>query len=579
VPSPVVARQPVAPPPVAPPPVVARQPVAPPPADTPPATPPPDTSLGTLPPAPAATELPAAPSLTVPPDAVHPASVAVRPPMRSVSRALALSLASAALPGLGQALQRRWRPAIVIGIPTLALLAGIVWAFAQDPLTLVSWMVDPTLLGTLVVVGVAWAALCALAAADAGRTACPDASGPPRTRLAGQAVIALVAIAALLPGLAVSWVAQRQDSVLDTVFAGPDDESVIARPSPLSELGVTTTIAPAPTTSAPTTSATTPSTMASTTVSTPMTPGSVPPEPTLPRGTVPAVVVAPTVPPTLPPDEVGRWTIALIGGDAGPRRWGLRTDTMIVVSIDKATGDLTGISVPRNLRRLPMPAGPLRDRFPSGFDDLANALFPYVETHPELGLDASQSVKGALAELLGIPIDHYVLVDMVGFVRIIDALGGVTVELSRSIPLVPNIDGVTKEADAVGPGPVQMNGAMALAFARTRKIDSDYGRMQRQRCLLAAVARGTSPTALAQSYPAVASAVEGAFRSDIPRDRLDDLVRLFAKVDVSTARTLSLAPPVIEPGRPDIGYIRTLVARSLDPAAAATEPAVGSPAC
>jgi LCP family protein required for cell wall assembly len=287
----------------------------------------------------------------------------------------------------------------------------------------------------------------------------------------------------------------------------------------------------------------------------------------------PVVVTAP------PPDEVGRWTIALLGGDAGPRRWGLRTDTMIVVSIDKATGDLTGISVPRNLRSLPMPAGPLRDRFPSGFDDLANALYVYVETHPELGLDPSQSVKGALAELLGIPIDHYVLVDMAGFVRIIDALGGVTVELSRSIPLVPNMDGVTKEAEAVGPGPVRMNGAMALAFARTRKIDSDYGRMQRQRCLLAGVARSTSPSALAQNYPAVASAVEGAFRSDIPRDRIDDLVRLFAKVDMSTARTLSLAPPVIQPGHPDIGYVRSLVSRSLDPATAAGDPTFGPPIC
>ena len=57
-----------------------------------------------------------------------------------------------------------------------------------------------------------------------------------------------------------------------------------------------------------------------------------------------------------------------------------------------------------------MPAGPLRNRFPGGFDDLANALYPYVATHPELKLDPAQSVKGALAELLGIPIDNYVLV-------------------------------------------------------------------------------------------------------------------------------------------------------------------------
>jgi LCP family protein required for cell wall assembly len=459
----------------------------------------------------------------------------------------------------------------VIAVPTVAVVVGLLWVFAQDPLTIVSWIVDPTLLAALVVLGMIWAALCAFAAADAGRTACPNGSASPRRRMAGRAVVGGVAVAALLPGLAVSWVALRQDDVLDTVFAGAGDDSVVARPSPLSDLGVTTTAVATTSTSASSTS-TPPTTVATSVTAAPTTAAA---QPTLPRGTLPPVVVTP--PPTPPPDEVGRWTIALLGGDAGPRRWGLRTDTMIVVSIDKATGALTGISVPRNLRRLPMPAGPLRDRFPSGFDDLANALYPYVETHPELGLDPSQSVKGALAELLGIPIDHYVLVDMAGFVRIIDALGGVTVELSRSIPLVPNIDGVTKEAQAVGPGPVRMNGAMALAFARTRKIDSDYGRMQRQRCLLAAVARSTSPALLAQNYPTIASAVEGAFRSDIPRDRLDDLVRLFAKVNVGVARTLSLAPPVIEPGRPDIAHVRALVARALDPAAA--EPAVGSPTC
>ena len=87
-------------------------------------------------------------------------------------------------------------------------------------------------------------------------------------------------------------------------------------------------------------------------------------------------------------------------------------------------------------------------------------------THPELGLDPAQAVKGGLAELLGIPIDNYVLVDMVGFMRIIDALGGVTVNLSSNVQLVPNIDGQTKEAPSVGPGPVRMNGAMALSFVR-----------------------------------------------------------------------------------------------------------------
>jgi LCP family protein required for cell wall assembly len=484
-------------------------------------------------------------------------------PAGSVSRAVGFAAASAVVPGLGQALQRRWRAAVLIGVPTVVVLLAIAWALAQDPLTLISWVVDPELLRALAVGGLLWGAFCALAAVDAGRTAWPARGARPHARVLSGVLVATVAFVALVPGIAVTFVAMRQDHVLDTVFAGSDG-GVVAVPSPLSDLGVTTTVEP-------------PRARQSTTASPPTATVPVTTAPvTLPPGTLPAVVTAPT---TTAPAEVGRWNIALLGGDAGPRRWGLRTDTMIVVSIDRATGDLTGISVPRNLRRLPMPPGPLRDRFPSGFNDLANALYPYVETHPELGIDASQAVKGALAELLGIPIDHYVLVDMAGFVRIIDALGGVTVELSRNVPLVPNIDGVTKEAPSVGPGPVRMNGAMALAFSRTRKIDSDYGRMQRQRCLLASVARGTSATTLAQNYLTLTSAVEGAFRSDIPRDRLGELVRLFGKVDVAQARTLLLVPPVIRPGHPDIAQIRGLVARALDAAGAATEPAISAPTC
>jgi LCP family protein required for cell wall assembly len=370
-----------------------------------------------------------------------------------------------------------------------------------------------------------------------------------------------VTVAALVPGIAGAWVASRQDSLLDTVFVGSDHANV-AVPSPLGELGITAPpVTPAPTIP----SASSPSTTAPTTVATTAT--------TPPRTTVAAKPAARPA-----PVEAGRWNIALLGGDAGPRRRGLRTDTMIVVSIDRGTGDLASISVPRNLQRLPMPKGVLRKRFPSGFNNFANALYPYVATHPDLHLDPSESIKGALAELLGIPIDNYVLVDMAGFIKIIDALGGVTVDLSARVPLVPNIDGRTKEAPAVGPGPVRMNGKMALSFVRTREADSDYQRMKRQRCLLVAVARKTSPVQLAKSYLSLVGAVEGAFRSDIPRARLGELVRLFAKVHVDNARTLVLVPPVITPAHPDIARIRSLVAETLAASLAATS-TISKPSC
>jgi LCP family protein required for cell wall assembly len=458
------------------------------------------------------------------------------------------------VPGLGQVLQRRWRVAALFGIPTLALLATAVWASGQDKVTIVDWTVDSSHLRTLCVLGLGWALFCYSAAADAAL-----ASWPARVRrgagVAATLLVVCVAISALLPGTAFALVTVRQDSLLDTVFAGSGQVQV-ARPSPLADLGITAP-STAAVTAAPAAAATT--TAASTTTAAPTT-------------------VATTVP-TTPPLAPGRWNIVLLGGDAGPHRWGLRTDTMIVVSVDRQTGDLASVSVPRNLMQLPMPAGPLRERFPHGFDDLANALYTYVSIHPELGLDPAQAIKGALAELLGIPIDNYVIVDLIGFVKIIDALGGVTVNLSTNVHLVPNVDGKTKEAPSVGPGPVTMNGAMALSFVRTREQDSDYSRMKRQRCLLAAVAADTSPADLAVNYLSLAAAVEGAFRSDIPREQLGDLVRVFGLVNVATARTLVLVPPVIKPSHPDIARIRMLVANTLDAAAPPADPSIGPATC
>jgi polyisoprenyl-teichoic acid--peptidoglycan teichoic acid transferase len=257
----------------------------------------------------------------------------------------------------------------------------------------------------------------------------------------------------------------------------------------------------------------------------------------------------------------------------------MRTDTMVVVSIDTHTGDVASVSVPRNLVRLPMPPGPLRDRFPRGFDDLANALYQYVAMRPDLGIDPAQAVKGALAELLGIPIDHCILVDMAGFVRIIDALGGVNLDLSERVKLVPNLDGRTLEARYVGPGPVHMNGAMALSFVRTREQDSDYGRMGRQRCLLASVARGISPADLLRNYPALVGAVEDAFRSDLPRERLGDLVALFGKVNLDQARSLSLVPPTVNPNRTDVAQIRDLVTALLEAETTSGEAGITAPTC
>ncbi|HTF58421.1 MAG TPA: hypothetical protein VK713_00750, partial [Actinomycetes bacterium] len=109
----------------------------------------------------------------------------------------------------------------------------------------------------------------------------------------------------------------------------------------------------------------------------------------------------------------GRVTVLLLGGDAGPGRTGLRTDTMMVASLGVASGKLSLFGLPRNLVRVPLPDGPAADYFGECrcFPRLLNELYAFAEDErPDLFPNSRRpgiaAVAGAAEELLGLPIDH-----------------------------------------------------------------------------------------------------------------------------------------------------------------------------
>ncbi len=225
--------------------------------------------------------------------------------------------------------------------------------------------------------------------------------------------------------------------------------------------------------------------------------------------------------------------VLLLGGDAGPGRWGLRTDTMIVVSIHEATGRTALISIPRNLQRLQFPPGsPLAAEYPDGFDDLANAVFPHVSNSPDLmahyGASGRQGEAVALSEAIGysldIEIDDYALVNMQGFAEVIDAVGGVTLELGDSVPLPPSLPGEHPLPASIGPGLVEMDGAMAIAYARSRSADSDYQRMGRQRQLLAALGSQVSAGEAVSGFGSVTGVLGDSMRTSLSGGEFSSLL-------------------------------------------------------
>jgi LCP family protein required for cell wall assembly len=282
-----------------------------------------------------------------------------------------------------------------------------------------------------------------------------------------------------------------------------------------------------------------------------------------------------TLPPATPFADYGRVNVLLLGGDAGPGRWSLRTDTMVVVSIDPATGDTAMISVPRNLPRLPFPPdSELGKRFPRGFTDLANAVYPYVTQRPELvgGVaDAgAQAIKLGIAQLLGLPIHFYVLVDMAGFVDVVDALGGIDIYIAKSVPSPGNPRDAKHQVPVyITAGQQHLDGTLALAYARSRHADNDYYRMARQRCVLGAIAAKATPSVLATGFTDLLGALADAVTTDIPRSALGDFAIVIDRFQqhggLATVRTLHLAPPFYQSSSWKANEVRGMVAAILTP--------------
>lgn len=261
----------------------------------------------------------------------------------------------------------------------------------------------------------------------------------------------------------------------------------------------------------------------------------------------------------------GRVNVLLLGGDAGPHRWGLRTDAMHVVSVDLDTREAAVISIPRNLERAPMPAG-LSEQFPKGFTNIANAVYGWGAQHPEAVRAALGETEepGAtltaamISELTGLRIDAWIVVDMQGFLEIIDAFGGVDVWVQQHLVTPGNVPGGKHPLRDFTPGWHHMDGTDALGYTRSRKSDSDYHRMTRQRCVLASLAAQTDAADLAWRWGAIADVLSRNVRTNLTPELVKAL-RELAGSDVEYTRVMSLNPPLVRARGWELEQVRALV--------------------
>ncbi|MBW3562266.1 MAG: LCP family protein [Actinobacteria bacterium] len=252
--------------------------------------------------------------------------------------------------------------------------------------------------------------------------------------------------------------------------------------------------------------------------------------------------------PRRPWDEDGRLTVLLVGSDAGPERSGVRTDTILVASLDVTTGDAALISVPRNLVRVPLPRWVGTDERCRCFPKAINGLYAHFQDRTDLvprGVDPGAAVlRGALEQLLGVRIDHHAIADLRGFVDAIDALGGVTVDIERRIyDQLDSPDPGEWDAIDLRPGRHHLDGREALVYVRTRRNADDYQRMARQRCFLGTLLEQKGTSDVVQGFSRLAAIVRSSISTDLPRAVLPDVVELATGIDRSDIEVLSVTPP------------------------------------
>ena len=304
-------------------------------------------------------------------------------------------------------------------------------------------------------------------------------------------------------------------------------------------------------------------------------------EPATPRD---PSLAAPDVKAVDPWADTPRINVLLIGSDAGADRTGTRPDTLIVASIDTHTGNTVLFSLPRNLQNVPFPKGtPGAKQWPRGFncgdECLINAIWTWAEQNknlfpgdPEPGLTATRQ---AVSETLGLSLDYYALVNLQGFIDVVDAMGGVEINVERKLP----IGGITadgrrvKPAGYLMPGRRVLNGSDALWYARSRADSDNYDRMRRQQCVIGAAIDQADPVSLALAFPRLAASAERNVETDISGSELDAFVELGKRVKGGTVTSLPFTNAVITAADPDYAEIRAFVQKSL----AAPPPATPAP--
>jgi LCP family protein required for cell wall assembly len=268
--------------------------------------------------------------------------------------------------------------------------------------------------------------------------------------------------------------------------------------------------------------------------------------------------------------------ILVVGIDRRPDGGDQNADVIIIAHLDLISKRVAAVSVPRDLLVT----------VPGIGQDKINSAYNYgVKDDPKNEVAGVAKVRDTVEDVFGVPIDGYVLVDFSGFSDVVDAMGGITVDVPYEIVdnEYPTEDyGVT--SIHFDPGVQDMDGVQALIYVRTRHADCDDARRQRQLDVIRAIfAKGKSINSIANADEIILSA-GGAMQTSFDLEEQLTLARIAYEMSDSDIKLTTLGEPLLqaawsEDGRwiytGDPDQIKTFVLDAIDPNGAATPESAG----
>ncbi|MDO4432170.1 MAG: LCP family protein [Aerococcaceae bacterium] len=199
------------------------------------------------------------------------------------------------------------------------------------------------------------------------------------------------------------------------------------------------------------------------------------------------------------------FSVLLLGIDTGEygREGGGRSDVMLVATVNADTKRVTITSIPRDTRT---------EIVGYGMEDKINHAYAF---------GGSAMSVNSVQNLLDIPIDYTFTIDMGGFEKVIDAVGGVYITPSSTF----NIDGYQFYEGQT----MHMDGFTALQYVRFRSDgEGDYGRQKRQRELITAIVKAMVDAETLVSYDAILESLEGVVTMDMTFDEISSVIRNYS---------------------------------------------------